>query len=246
MFTNDIIGSSHGADGKSYANHVRLFAEGVPPLKDLSEDLRTRITTGGENDSPTRELARFVKAQAERHVRGMTVDLVYRRDRYLRGGDHSPFLDQGFPALRFVEASENFQHQHQNVRKENGVQYGDLPEFVDFKYVASIAKVNAAALAALAYGPAAPKDAMIETVKLENDTTLRWSANSESDLAGYRIVWRDTTAPFWQHSKDVGNVTRYTLTGISKDDFVFGVVALDKDGYESVASYPKPYRPARN
>jgi hypothetical protein len=176
----------------------------------------------------------------------MTVDLVYRRDRYLRGGDHSPFLDQGFPALRFVEASENFQHQHQNVRKENGVQYGDLPEFVDFKYVASIAKVNAAALAALAYGPAAPKDAMIETVKLENDRTLRWSANSESDLAGYRIVWRDTTAPFWQHSKDVGNVTRYTLTGISKDDFVFGVVALDKDGYESVASYPKPYRPARN
>ncbi len=243
MFTNDIIGSAIGADGKSHTNRVRLFAEGVPPIKELPDDLRTRIATGGENDSPARELARFVKSQAERQVRGMNVELIYRRDRYLRGGDHLPFLEQGFPALRFVEASENFHHQHQNVRDENGIEYGDTVKFVDFKYIASIAKVNAAALAALADGPAAPADAAIETLKLENDTTLRWSANVESDVAGYKIVWRDTTASMWQHSRDVGNVTRYTLKGISKDDVIFGIVALDKDGNESVASYPQPYRP---
>jgi len=245
MFTNDIIGSSRGADGKSRKNRVRLFAEGVPPAKEVSDELRTRLTTGGENDSASRELARFVKAQAERRVKGMQVDLIYRRDRYLRGGDHLPFLEQGYPALRFTEASEDYRHQHQNVRTENGVRYGDKIEFVDFSYVASVTKVNAAALAALALGPAAPTEAKIETIKLENDTTLLWAANAESDLAGYRILWRDTTAPYWQHSRDVGNVTRYTLTGVSKDDFVFGVVAVDKDGNESVASYPTPFRPAR-
>ncbi len=243
MITNDIIGSSQGADGKRYANRVRLYAEGIPPVKELADDLRTRVTTGGENDSAPRELARFIKEQAERHVKGMNVELIYRRDRYLRGGDHLPFLDQGYAAVRFVEASENYQHQHQNVRVEHGVQYGDTLEFVDYNYIASVAKVNAAALIALAKSPAAPSDAMIETIKLENDTTLRWTANTESDIAGYRIVWRDTTAPYWQHRRDVGNVTRHTLQGLSKDDYIFGVVALDKDGNESVASYPKPYRP---
>jgi hypothetical protein len=148
--------------------------------------------------------------------------------------------------VRFVEASEDYRHQHQNVRLENGVKYGDTLEHVDFNYIASVAKVNAAALIALANGPAAPSNAQMETVKLENDTTLRWTANSEPDIAGYRIVWRKTTEPHWQHRRDVGNVTRYTLTGFSKDDYIFGVVALDKDGNESVAGYPTPYRPARN
>jgi hypothetical protein len=244
MFSNDIIGSSRGADGKSRADRVRLFSEGVPPFKELPEDLRTRITTGGESDSPSRELARFVKHQAERLVKGMHVDLVNRRDRYLRGGDQLSFLDEGYPAVRFVEASENFLHQHQNVRVQNKVQYGDLPQFVDASYIASIARLNAAALAALASGPAAPADVMLETLKLENDTTLRWRANSEPDLTGYRIVWRDTTAPYWQYSRDTGNVTRFTLTGISKDDFVFGVLAIDKEGNESIATFPKPYRPS--
>jgi Zn-dependent M28 family amino/carboxypeptidase len=243
MFTNDIIGSSRGTDGKRNAGRVRLYAEGVPPLKELADDLRTRITTGGENDSSARELARFVKDQAERQVKGMTVELIYRRDRYLRGGDHLPFLEQGYPAVRFVEASEDYRHQHQNVRLENGVQYGDTLEHVDFGYVASVTKVNAAALIALANGPSAPRDAMIETIRLENDTTLRWTANLEPDIAGYRIVWRETTAPYWQQRRDVGNVTRYTLKALSKDDYLFGVVAVDKDGNESVASYPKPYRP---
>lgn len=245
MITNDIIGSSRGADGKSYRNRVRLFAEGVPPVAALDDDVRTRVSTGGENDSPTRQLARFIKTHGERYVRGMRVDLIYRRDRYLRGGDHRPFLEHGYAAVRFTEASEDYRHQHQNVRVENGVQYGDLVEFVDFDYIANVARVNGAALATLANGPAAPRNAAIETIKLENDTTLRWDANPEPDIAGYRIVWRDTTAPFWQHRRDVGNVTRYTLKGISKDDYVFGVVALDKEGNESVVSYPAPYRPAR-
>jgi hypothetical protein len=169
----------------------------------------------------------------------MKVDLIWRRDRYLRGGDHAPFLNAGYAAVRFTEPAENFHHQHQTVRVEGNVQYGDLPEFVDFTYVAQVARVNAAALAALALAPAAPRGAQIETTKLENDTTLRWDANTEPDLAGYRIVWRDTTAPLWQSQKDVGLVTRAILP-ISKDNVVFGVQAIDKDGNVSVASYPRP------
>jgi putative aminopeptidase FrvX len=243
MFTNDIVGNSRGSDGKRYNDQVRLFAEGVPALEKTSEELRTQLSTGGENDGPTRELARFIKEAADRHVRDLKVNVIYRRDRYRRNGDHAPFLEQGYPAVRFTEAREDFRHQHQNVRIENGVQHGDLVEFVDFKYVASVTKVNAAALASLALGPAAPREAMIETTQLENDTTLRWTANTESDIAGYRIVWRETTAPFWQQHRDVGNVTRYTLQGVSKDDVVFGIVAIDKNGNASVATYPKPYRP---
>ena len=243
MITNDIIGSSRAEDGHVEANRVRLFAEGVPDAKEIPDDLRALIRTGGENDTPTRQLGRFIKEHAERYVPGMTVELIYRRDRYLRGGDHFPFLEQGYPAVRFTEPNEDFRHQHQNVRMENGVQYGDLPEFVDFPYVANVARVNAAALAALALGPATPRDVQMETVRLENDTTLRWSNNAEPDLAGYRILWRATTSPFWEGRQDVGNVVRYTLKGLSKDNLIFAVQAVDKDGNTSVASYPRPYRP---
>jgi uncharacterized protein YndB with AHSA1/START domain len=144
--------------------------------------------------------------------------------------------------VRFTEPAEDYRHQHQNVRVENGVQYGDLPEFVDFAFVAQVARVNAAGLAALALAPAAPRDPLIEVIRLENDTTLRWSANDEPDLAGYRIVWREPGAPLWQHARDVGNELRVTLP-VSKDDFVFGVVALDRDGNASPASFPRPWRP---
>ena len=138
---------------------------------------------------------------------------------------------------------EDWRHQHQDVRVLDGVQFGDLPEFVDFKYVAQVARVNGAALATLALGPAAPSQVELENLKLENDTTLRWKANAEPDVAGYRIVWRETTAPSWQYSKDVGNVTRFTLEGISKDNYSFGLQAYDKDGFSSVASVPTSYRP---
>jgi hypothetical protein len=239
MFTNDIIGNSRAENGKVDRGRVRLFAEGVPDVKEMSEELRTLVRTGGENDTPARQLARFVKEHAERAVPNMKVDLIWRRDRYLRGGDHAPFLNSGFAAVRFTEPAENYKHQHQDVRVEGNVQYGDLPEFVDFAYIAQVARVNAAALAALAMAPAAPRGAQIETLKLVNDTTLRWEANTEPDLAGYRVVWRDTTAALWQNRKDVGLVTTATLP-VSKDNVVFGVQAIDKDGNVSVASFPRP------
>jgi Peptidase family M28 len=241
MITNDIIGSSRADDDRVVKDHVRLFAEGVPPLKEMSDPLRTLVRTGGENDSLARELARFIKPEAEKHVRGMTVDMIYRRDRYLRGGDHSPFLDAGFSAVRMTEPNEDFRHQHQDLRKENGVQFGDLPEFCDFNYIAQVARVNVTALGALALAPAVPANVEVETKGLTNDTTLEWKPNTEPDLAGYQIVWRETTAPLWQHSISAGNVTRFTVP-VSKDNVVFGVRAVDKEGNQSPASYPAPRR----
>lgn len=242
MMTNDIIGNSKAADGRVERGRVRLFAEGVPPIREVPDDILAALRTGGENDLPTRQLARYIKETGERHVPHMKVDVIYRRDRYLRGGDHFPFLDAGYAAVRFTEPVEDWRHQHQNVRVEDGVQYGDLPEFVDFRYVADVARVNAAALAALALGPSVPREVEMESLRLENNTTLRWKANPEPDIAGYRIVWRETTAPFWQWSQDVGNVTRETVVGVSKDNFLFGVQAYDKEGNASVAAYPRPYR----
>lgn len=242
MITNDIIGNSKGADGTVVRDRMRLFAEGVPPMKDLSDDVLTALRSGGENDLPTRQLARHVKASADKYIKDFKVDVIYRRDRYLRGGDHAPFLELGYPALRMTEWIENWQHQHQNPRIENGKQFGDLPEFVDFDYVEKVTRVNAAALASLALAPASPANVQMETFQLENNTTIRWKANAEPDIAGYKIVWRETTAPFWQHSKDVGNVTRATVEDVSKDNFIFGVVAYDKDGFESPATYPQPLR----
>ena len=243
MLDNDIVGNTKSAEGAVDRSRVRLFAEGVPARATLPDNVVAALRTSGENDVPTRQLARFVHDQAQRYVRDFAVQVIWRRDRYLRGGDHFPFLEQGYPALRFTEPVEDWRHQHQDVRVEDGVQFGDLPQFVDFGYVANVARVNAAALAALALGPSAPQEVEMENLRLENDTTLRWKANPEPDVAGYRIVWRDTTAPDWQQSKDVGNVTRFTLTGISKDNFNFGVQAYDRDGNLSVASYPRPYRP---
>lgn len=243
MITNDIIGNTRGDDGRVRRGEVRLFAEGVPPTREPSADLLTLLRTGGENDTPPRQLARAIKALGERHVRGMKVTMIYRRDRYLRGGDHGPFLERGYPAVRLTEPVESYRHQHQNVRTENGVQYGDLPELVDYGYVAQVTRVNAAALAGLALAPAAPAGVEIDTSRLENDTTLRWRPGAEPDLAGYRIVWRDTTAPLWQQQRDVGNVTQFTVPGISKDNVIFGVQALDRDGNTSPATYPRPTPP---
>src|SRR3954466_1744539 len=172
----------------------------------------------------------------------MSVRLIARPDRFLRGSDPLSFPERGYPAVRLVEPAEDYRHQHKNVTVVNGVQEGDLPQYVDFAYIAKVARINAAGLASLALAPAAPRDAGIEAVQLENDTTLRWAANTEPDLAGYRIVWRAVGAPLWQQSRDAGNVTRLTLP-ISKDNYVFGIMALDKDGNASPASFPQPWRP---
>jgi hypothetical protein len=240
MFTNDIVGNSHGEDGSVHRDRIRLFAVGVPLRKELPKEVLDVLRTGGENDLPARQLARFVKDAAARYVPDTRVDVILRRDRYLRGGDHITFLDEGYPALRFTEPVEDWRRQHQDVRMVDGVQWGDLPEFVDYPYVAQVARINAAAMAALSLGPSPPAGVEIEAIKLEMDTSLHWKPNPEPDVAGYRIVWRPTTAFEWQHARDVGNVTRFTLPNVSKDDFLFGVQAYDRDGNPSVVAYPTP------
>jgi hypothetical protein len=241
MFTNDIVGNSLGGNGVRDRNTVRVFSEGVP-TGETAEEANIRRGVGGENDSTSRQLARFIKETSERYVRGMRVMMVYRRDRYLRGGDHRPFLERRYPAVRFTEPNEDYTHQHQNVRVENGIQYGDLARFVDFKYTADVARVNAAALATLALAPARPKGVGLVTARLTNDSDLRWEANKELDLAGYEIVWRDTTAAVWTNALWVGNVTSHTVKGMSKDNFFFGVRAVDRDGNRSPVSFPTPVR----
>jgi len=239
MFTNDIVGNSLGGNGVRDRGHVRVFSEGVPSNETAAE-ATTRRSVGGENDSASRQLARFIKETGDTFVPQFKVMMIYRRDRYGRGGDHIPFLERGYPAVRFTEVNEEFRHQHQNVRVENGVQFGDLPEFVDFAYIANVARVNAASLAALAWAPSRPKGVTIVAQRLSNDTELRWDANKEPDLAGYEIVWRETTDAVWTNSKPVGNVTSFTMKGMSKDNYFFGVRSIDKDGNKSPVSYPRP------
>jgi len=241
MFTNDIIGSSRGDDGKVDNQSVRLFAQSIPATKEMSETVRQLVATGGENDSISRQLARHTKEQGERYVKGFKVSVIQRHDRYLRGGDHMPFLEQGYAALRFTEPAENFDHQHQDLRTENGRVYGDTIDHVDFNYIAKVTKVNAAAMSTLALAPGAPQDVKLRTAGLTNDSTLVWKANPEPDLAGYRLVWRDTTSANWEQSKWVGNVLEATID-LSKDNVFFGVQAVDKDGNVSPASYPLPLR----
>ena len=241
MFTNDIIGSSRADDGRIDDKQVRLFAQGIPATREMSDAVRALVATGGENDSLPRQLARHIKAIGERYNPGFRVNIINRSDRYLRGGDHMPFLEKGFAAVRFSEPNEDFDHQHQNVRTENGKVIGDLPEFNDYKYIAKVARVNGAALASLALAPAAPKQVQVRTRQLENDSVLLWQPNQEPDLAGYRIVWRETSAPLWEGSMWVGNVTEARVK-LSKDNYFFGVQAVDKDGNVSVASYPSPLR----
>jgi hypothetical protein len=241
MLDNDIIGNSRAPGGGIERHSVRLFAQGVPPVAAPGDGLLQLLRAGGENDTPPRELARAIRDIAAAYVPSMNIRVIYRADRYLRGGDHLPFLERGYPAVRFTEPTEDYRHEHEDVRVENGVSYGDLPDFVDFGYVADVARVNAAVLAALARAPAEPSDVQIETARLENDTTLRWAPNREPDLAGYRIVWRETTAPFWEHSLDVpATVTRKTMPGLSKDNVIFGVEALDTAGHVSPAVFPRP------
>ena len=239
MFTNDIVGNTLGGNGVRDRRTVRVFSEGVP-TNETPEDANVRRSVGGENDSASRQLARFIKETGELYVPHMKVMMVYRRDRYGRGGDQIPFLERGFAAVRFTEPNEDFRHQHQNVRTENGIKFGDLPEFVDYAYVANVARVNAANLAMLSLAPARPRNVAILTARLSNDTDLKWDANQEPDLAGYEILWRDTTSAIWTNSRRVGNVTSYTMKGLSKDNAFFGVRSIDKQGNRSPVSFPRP------
>ena len=238
MFTNDIVGASRADDGTRDPRTVRLFAEGVPTAETPAE-AATRRSVGGENDSPPRQLARFVRSVADNHETGMDVKVIYRRDRYLRGGDHIGFLEQGYPAARFTEPNEDYAHQHQDVRVEDGKQYGDLPEFCDFDYIARVARVNGAALWSLATAPGTPKDVRVRTSSLTNDTELYWQRGTEPDLAGYEVVWREMTEPEWTHVIRVGDVTTTTID-MSKDNVFFGVRAVGRAGHRSPVAYPQP------
>ena len=238
MLNNDIVGNTHGSQGVSRPNTIRLFAEGVP-TSETPQQASTRRSVGGENDSNARQLARYIEEVAENPEANVDVKIMYRRDRYQRSGDHVPFLENGYTAVRFTEPDEDYAHEHQNVRVENGIQYGDLPQFVDFNYLAKITtRVNATALTSLARAPVAPKNVRIVTSALGNDTDLRWNANPEPDLAGYEIVWRETDETRWTHTIPVGNVTSYTAKGMSKDNFFFGVRAIDTSGYRSPVRFP--------
>jgi hypothetical protein len=238
MFTNDIVGSSRADDGTRDRRTVRLFAEGVPTAE-TPQEAATRRSVGGENDSPPRQLARFVREVADNRETGMDVRVIYRRDRYLRGGDHIGFLEQGYPAARFTEPNEDYAHQHQDVRVEDGKQYGDLPEFCDFDYIARVARVNGAALWSLANAPGTPKDVRVRTSALTNDTELYWPRGTDPDLAGYEVVWRETTDPEWTHVIRVGDVTSATID-MSKDNVFFGVRAVDRRGRRSPVAFPRP------
>jgi hypothetical protein len=239
MFSNDIVGTGDAHDGtRPDSRTVRLFVEGVPTSETTAQG-NTRRSIGGENDGPSRQLGRFVRDVAENPETGMKIRVIWRRDRYLRGSDHVSFLLRGYPAARFTEPRENFRHQHQDVRVEDGVQYGDLVRYVDFWYVARIARVNAATLWSLAQGPSTPKGVVIDTTQLTNETTLRWQANTETDLAGYEVVWRESTAPDWEHVAAVGAVTSATID-LSKDNVQFGVRAVDRAGHRSPAAAPVP------
>jgi hypothetical protein len=243
MFSNDIVGASQAWDGTKPDPHtLRLFVEGIPTAATPAQ-IALMQSVGGENDGATRQLARFVTESAPFDLTGMNIRVIWRRDRYLRGSDHLSFQGQGYPAARFTEPRENFDHEHQNTQVVDGVQFGDLIEFVDFDYTARVARVNGAALWALATAPSTPKNAQIHTtppgtLSGTNLTTLQWDANPETDLAGYQVVMRETTAADWTEALDVGNVTTVTLD-ISKDNVQFGIRAVDRAGHRSPAAFPQ-------
>jgi hypothetical protein len=231
---NDIVGASVGDDGIKRDDFVRIFSEAIP-----AGATPARINTiGAQNDSPSNELARYAKETGDAYGSGFTGMLIWRADRFLRGGDHESFNAQGFPALRFTEPRETFAHQHQNVRVENGVQYGDLPQYMDFDYLAKVARYNASILASLALAPATPK-VTVDTKALTNDTTLSWSPVPRA--VRYEVVRRLTTEPTWTAIDDAGSATTITLK-LSKDIWQFGVRAIDAQGHRSPAGFPVPMR----
>ena len=239
VLNNDIVGNIRGGNEEVESTYVRLFSEAYSPL-DTGLTFRNRNSLGLENDGASRSLARYVKEVGEQYLPNFNVKMIYRRDRFLRGGDQLPFHERGYAAVRFTEAKENFNRQHQDVRTEGDKAYGDLPQFMNFDYCANVARINAAALASLALAPPPPEEVKIMTQKLEYDTELQWNKSISSDIAGYIVRYRETTSPLWQHSI-VTQDTTITLK-ISKDDFLFGVQAIDRDGNASLVSIPHPVR----
>ena len=238
VLNNDIVGGDKSAEQDPLV--VRVFSEGLP-LAATDQEVRRIRGLGGENDSASRQVARYIADVGRVYDAGVKPMLVFRLDRYLRGGDHSAFNQQGFAGVRLTEYREDFHHQHQNVRTENGIEYGDLLKFVNYEYVAHVARLNAATLAALAAAPAPPANVHLLTKELENDSTLSWDAAPGGLATQYEVLWRATSSPEWEHAQNVGNVTKTALK-LSKDNVIFGVRSVDRAGHRSLAVVPTPAR----
>lgn len=236
VLNNDIVGGDRSP--QQDPSVVRVFSEGVP-IAATDADLRRIRNLGGESDSTSRELARYIAEVGRTYDAGVRPTLIFRLDRYLRGGDHSAFNREGYAAVRFTEFREDYKHQHQNVRTENGVEYGDLPKFVNFDYVAAVARLNAATLASLAAAPAPPAEVHLLTKQLQNDSTITWEPSAGGRASNYEVLWRDTAASEWGHVQAAGNVTRITLP-LSKDNVIFAVAAVDQAGHRSLPVVPVP------
>ena len=235
IFNNDMIGNIEGVDGVIDNRTFRIFSEPVPPTE-TEQERNMRRFYGGEVDGISRQLARYVHKTTETYMPEMNPMMVYRLDRFGRGGHHRPFNDLGYPGIRIMEAHENYTQQHQDIRTEDGIEYGDVVEHVNFGYAAKLTSVNAINMASLAWAPPAPQKVEIGGI-VEPSTKLRWE-KVDGDIAGYKIYWRDTTAPQWQYSRFVGDVNEFTLEGIVIDNFYFGVAAVGENGHESVVVFP--------
>lgn len=236
QLNNDIIGNTHGIGGEHIDTVVRVFSEGTRP-GETPEETRARRLGGGENDAPSRNLARYLETIAARDLKGFSVKMIYRADRFSRGGDQAPMQEAGYPAVRVTEATENYDRQHQDLRTENGVRFGDVLEGVDFPYLAQVTRLNVLALASLASAPPPPSGIKIAGA-VSDDTTVSWTP--APGAAAYRVWWRDTTEPRWSHSRDAGSATTIKLPHVNIDDWSFGVSSISPDGWESPVAFPGP------
>ena len=243
VLNNDMIGNIEGVDGVIANNSFRIFSEPTPVTE--PEDVRRRRRFyGGEVDGVSRQLARYVASLTEKYMTNLEPILIYRLDRFGRGGHHRPFNDMGFAGIRIMETHENYTRQHQDIRTENGIAYGDVIEGVNFDYAAKLTAVNAITLASLAWAPASPEDVKIGGA-VQPSTSLSWTKSDDASIAGYKIYWRDTTAPQWQHSRYVGSVNKYTLEGLVIDNYLFGVASVGSDGHESIIVFPSGLMPRK-
>ena len=238
VLNNDMIGNIAGINGVIDNHSARIFSEGVRWVE-TKEEARKRYFTGGEVDSASRNLARYIKRIGEQYVSNLNLMMVYRLDRYGRGGHHRPFNEVGFPGVRIMEVNEHYDRQHQDLRTVDGRHFGDTIEFVDFDFAAKLTALNAVALAGLAWAPEPPADVEIEGI-VQASTTLKWAAAENENLAGYRVYWRLTTEPEWTHSRWAGMVYHYTLDNIVIDNYLFGVASVALDGNESPVVFPGP------
>ena len=244
ILNNDMIGNIEGIDGVIDNVHFRVFSEPSPP-KQTEQDLIWNRFYGGEVDGPSRQLARYVAKMTSTYMTNAEAKLIYRLDRFGRGGHHRPFNDAGFPGVRIMETHENYNRQHQDVRVEDGIHYGDVVEGVNFDYAAKLTAVNAITLAGIAWAPPGPEFVMIGGA-VRASTRLKWDPIAEDEnLLGYKVHWRETTSAQWEHSRFVGKETDVTLENIIIDNYLFGVSSVGKDGSESVVVYPKTLIPRR-